>query len=316
MEKKTMRAVRCTGYGQPDVLEPVEVAVPAYGKSELRIAVKASAVTASDIFIRSSALPLAFKIPMRLMIGITRPRRSILGLVFTGIVESVGSEIKRFKPGDRVFGMTGFRLGAYAEYLCLNETDSKAGAMAILPDGISFEEATAAAYGGSLALQFMDRGGIHPDQRVLVYGASGTSGTVAVQYAKYLGTHVTAVCSGRNSELVKSLGADVVVDYTVQEQMEPGSQFDFMLDSVGKFKHSKLKESCRKCLRKNGMYASIDDSALVLSSAMLDRIAGMVSEGIIKPVLDRTYSLDQIVEAHEYVQKGHKRGGVAIVINP
>jgi NADPH:quinone reductase-like Zn-dependent oxidoreductase len=265
-------------------------------------------------FIRSSNLPLMYKIPMRLLIGITKPRKSILGLVFAGIVESAGSKITRFKPGDRVYGMTGFRFGAYAQYMCLKETDSKAGCVSILPDEMSFEEATAAAYGGSLALQYMDKGGIEPNRHILVYGASGTSGTFAVQYGKYLGAHVTGVCSTGNLEFVRSLGADAVIDYTVRDHIEPGIEFDFILDSVGNIKTSRLKESCRKNLKKSGTYVSIDDGDLILSSSRLDQISGLVVDGSIKPVVERTFPLEQIVQAHEYVEKGHKRGGVAIVI--
>mgnify|MGYP006308030599 CR=1 FL=1 len=143
MNRGKMRAVRCTGYGPPDVLELVETEVPAPKENELRIAVKASAVTASDIFIRSSDIPLQYRIPMRFLIGIRKPRRPILGLVFSGVVDSVGSKIERFRPGDRVYGMTGFRFGAYAQYMCLKETDSKSGCVAPLPEKSSFEEATA-----------------------------------------------------------------------------------------------------------------------------------------------------------------------------
>lgn len=316
MEKKIgkMRAVECTGYGPPEVLRLAEVDIPTPRENEIRIAVKASAVTASDIFIRSSDLPLRYKIPMRLLLGITKPRKSILGLVFAGLVESAGSKITRFKPGDRVYGMTGFRFGAYAQYMCIKETDSKAGCVSILPDELSFEEATAAAYGGSLALQYMEKGGIEQNRRILVYGASGTSGTIAVQYGKYLGAHVTGVCSTRNLDFVSSLGADAVIDYSAEEYIDPGIEFDFILDSVGTIKNSKLKEACRKNLKKTGMYVSIDDGDLILSSSRLDQISGLVVEGSIKPVVEKVFPLEQIVQAHEYVEKGHKRGGVAIVI--
>jgi len=310
-----MRAVICIRYGAPDVFKLVEAEIPIPRDDEIQIALKASAVTASDIFIRSSDVPLPLKIPMRLFIGIIKPRKPILGLVFAGVVESAGSKIKRFKSGDRVYGMTGFRFGAYAEYMCLKEKDSKAGCISILPDEISFSDATAAAYGGSLAFQFMDMGDIKQNHKILVYGASGTSGTMAVQYGKYLGAHVTGVCSTKNIDLVKSLGADSVIDYTTNDDLEPGMEFDFILDSVGKMKSSKLKESCRKALKKTGKYVSIDNSDLILSSSRLDQISKLIVDGTIKPVLEKTYPLEQIVEAHEYVQKGHKRGGVALLIN-
>lgn len=315
MNRGTMRAVRCTGYGPPDVLELVETEVPTPKENELRIAVKASAVTASDIFIRSSDLPLQYRIPMRLLIGIRKPRRPILGLVFSGVVDSVGSKIERFRPGDRVYGITGFHFGAYAQYMCLKETDSKTGCVALLPEEISFEEATAAAYGGSLALQYMEKGNIQPNQHVLIYGASGTSGTIAVQYAKHLGARVTAVCGTKNLDFVKDLGADAVLDYTSADRIEPGVEFDFMLDSVGKIKNSSLKQSCKKAVKKSGNYVSIDNGDLILSSSRLDQISTLVVSGAFTPVVEKSYPLEQIVAAHEYVQKGHKRGGVAIRIS-
>jgi NADPH:quinone reductase-like Zn-dependent oxidoreductase len=293
-----MRAVKCTKYGTAEVFDSVEVDIPKPKKDEIQIAVKATAVTASDIFIRSSDLPLKFKIPMRLFIGILKPKKSILGLVFAGVVEDVGSAIKRFKTGDRVFGMVGYRFGAYAEYMCIKETDSKTGCISILPDEINYSDATALAYGGSLALQFMDKGDIRPNQNILIYGASGASGTFKVQYAKHLGAHATAVCSTNHLEFVKLLGADTVIDYTTEDQIEPGIKFDFILDSVGKTKSSKLKESCKDSLKSDGKYVSIDDEALILSSSRLDQISSLVVEGAIKPVLDKTFTLEQIVEAH------------------
>lgn len=313
--KGKMNGVVCKKYGPPEVLEQAEVDIPQPKENEIQITVKASAVTASDIFIRSSDLPLQYKIPMRLLLGIRRPRKKILGLVFAGVVESVGSQISRFAPGDRVYGMTGFRFGAYAQYMCLKEKDSKVGCISLLPKGISFEEATAAAYGGSLAFQYMDKTNIQKGQHILIYGASGTSGTMAVQYAKHLGARVTGVCSTKNLDLVKSLGADEVIDYTAVDGFEPGTSFDCILDSVGKMKSSPLKKSCMLSLKTTGKYISIDKGDLILSSKRLDQISELMVQGAVKPVLDSSYPLSQIVEAHRYVQKGHKRGGVAIIIN-
>ncbi len=315
MKTGKMKAVECTRYGPPKVLKLVQAAIPVPKKDEIQIAVKASAVTASDIFIRSSELPMHYMIPMRLLIGITKPRKSILGFVYAGVVESVGARIERFSTGDRIFGLTGLRFGAYAEYMCARETDSKTGCVAKLPKSIPFVDATAAAYGGSLALQYMDMGRITEGQRILVYGASGTSGTIAVQYGKYLGAHVTAVCSTRNLDFVRSLGADSVIDYTTTDHLEAGAEFDFILDSVGKVKSSQLKESCRQSLKQSGKYVSIDNGDLILSSSRLDQISHLIVTGKLKPYIDKTYTLDQIVEAHTYVQSGHKRGGVAIAVS-
>jgi NADPH:quinone reductase-like Zn-dependent oxidoreductase len=312
MEK--MKAIICTKYGPPEVLKMKEVEKPAPKEDEVLIKIFATAVTASDIFIRGSQIPIQFWIPMRIMLGLTKPRKSIIGLVLAGKIESVGKNLKRFKLGDQVYGLTGFGLGAYAEYKCMKETDSTYGCLALKPNNLSYEEATVAAYGGLLAFQYMEKGNIQRGQKVLIYGASGTSGTTAVQYAKYLGAEVTGVCSTSNIELVKSLGADSVIDYTKKDSINLIKQYDFILDAVGKIKTSELKEACKKALTPKGKYVSIDDGKLILDSNRLALIKELVETGHIKPVVDRSYPLEQIVEAHEYVGKGHKKGGVAITI--
>ena len=214
-----------------------------------------------------------------------------------------------------MYGMTGYNLGAYAEYVCVKETDSVTGCVSIKPQNISFEEATSAVFGGSLALQFMDRGNIKTNQNILIYGASGTSGTIAVQYGKYLGAKVTAVCGGKHLDFIKSIGADYVIDYTVTDTLDGHSTFDFILDSAGKMKTSKLKEHCKKALVNHGNYVSIDDGALKLNSERLNFLTRLIEDEKIKPVVDKIYPLEQIVEAHKYVEKGHKKGGVAIRVN-
>lgn len=314
MEQNKMKAVICSKYGPPDVLQLTEVNKPVPKENEMLIQIEASAVTASDIFIRGSNIPIQFKIPMRILIGILKPRKSIIGLVFSGIVKSVGNKIKRFSPGDEVYGMTGFNLGTYAEYTCIKETDSTTGCVSVKPKNISFEEATSAAYGGSLALQFMDIGNIKAKQNILIYGASGTSGTIAVQYGKYLGANVTAVCSGKHLDFVKSLGADRVIDYTITDTLDQNIKFNFILDSVGKMKTSKLKDNCKKALLNDGKYVSIDNGNLELSSKRLDLLTSLIENNKIKPIVDKIYPLEEIVEAHKYVEKGHKKGGVAITI--
>jgi NADPH:quinone reductase-like Zn-dependent oxidoreductase len=309
-----MRAIVCPRYGGPEVLELREVEQPSPKDDEVCIRIMATAVTASDIFIRGSDIPLRFRIPMRLMIGITRPRRSIIGLVLAGEIAAVGRSTTRFKPGDQVYGLTGFGLGAYAEYKCMKDTDSTHGCLAIKPANLTYEESTVAAYGGLLALQYMDRGGIRRGQRALVYGASSTSGTTAVQYAKHLGAEVTGVCSTANLELVKSLGADTVIDYTRVDALEPGDRYDFVLDAVGKAKTSRLKESCRASVPGRHKYVSIDDGNLMLDSGRLTAMRELVEAGHIRPVVDRCYPLEEMSEAHRYVGSGHKRGGVAVTV--
>jgi NADPH:quinone reductase-like Zn-dependent oxidoreductase len=309
-----MKAIVCTKYGPPEVLKLKEMEKPTPKNDEVCIKIHATAVTASDIFIRGSQVPIKFWLLMRLAIGLTKPRKSIIGLVLAGEIESTGKNIKRFNTGDQVYGLTGFGLGAYAEYKCMKETDSTYGCLAIKPDNISYEEATVAAYGGLLAFQYLEKGNIRRGQKVLIYGASGTTGTTAIQYARYLGAEVTAVCSTANLELVKSLGAHKVIDYTKEDRLSPGRKYDFILDAVGKIKSSKLKDACKKALAIGGKYVSIDDGSLMLDSDRLALIKGLVEAGHIKPVIDRTYTLEQIVEAHRYVGKGHKKGGVVITV--
>jgi NADPH:quinone reductase-like Zn-dependent oxidoreductase len=311
-----VKAVVCTGYGPPEVLQLSEVGKPVPGDSDVLVKIRATAVTASDIFIRGggSQLPWRQRIPMRVMIGLTKPRKGIIGLVVAGEIESAGKNAGRFKAGDQVYGLTGFGLGAYAEYTCMKETDSRHGCLAHKPAGISFEAATVAAYGGLLALQYLEKGKLSRGQRVLIYGASGTCGTTAVQIAKHWGAQVTAVCSTAHVELVTSLGADSVIDYTKQNSFDPGVRFDLILDAVGRMKTSTLKQACRQALSPAGRYVSIDDGALKLDSGRLAVLKDLVEAGHVTPVIDRCYPLEKIAEAHAYVGEGHKKGGVAITI--
>ena len=192
--------------------------------------------------------------------------------------------------------------------------DSTYGCLALKPINISYEEATVAAYGGLLAFQAMEKGNIQTGKNVLIYGASGTTGTIAIPFAKFLGAKVTGVCSTINLELVKSLGADIVIDYTKVGKIAPTIQYDFILDAVGKLKTSKLKEACKKALAPKGKYVSIDDDKLLLDSGRLDKITAFFEAGHIKPIIDKCYPLEEIVEAHRYVAKGHKKGSVVIKV--
>ncbi len=309
-----MKAVICPKYGSAEVLQFTQCEKPIQKEDEVLIKIYATSVTDSDIFIRSSNVAKSLVIPFRLMVGIRKPRNPIIGEVFAGKIEYAGSEIKRFKVGDEVYGLTGFSLGAYAEYKGMKEKDSKRGCLALKPANISFEEATSAAYGGLLALQFMDKVQINADSKVLIYGASSTSGTIAIQYAKYFGAEVSAVCSSPNFNFVKSLGSDKVFDYTQNESIKSLGKYDLVLDSVGKRKTSEMKKACLKALTPNGKYISIDDEKLLLSSERLNKITKLVETGSIKPITDRIYNFDQIVEAHKYVELGHKKGNVAITI--
>lgn len=311
----TMKAVICTKYGPPEVLRIAQAEKPIPREDEILIKICATSVTNSDLFIRSSKVSWRVLIPFRMMIGIRKPRKEIIGEVFSGIVTQVGSKIRRFQVGDQVYGLTGFSLGAYAEYKCMKEGDSKQGCVAIKPQNIGFAEATSAAYGGLLALQFLEPADIQPNQKVLIYGASGTSGIIALQFAKTLQAEVTGVCGPSHIPFIQALGADKTLDYTQDSAINQLETYDLVLDCVGKARSSPLKEACKKALTTTGKYLSIDDSALLLDSSRLDRIKELIEMGQIKPINDRCYTLDQIVEAHQYVELGHKKGNVAIMVS-
>jgi len=316
-----MKAVICTKYGPPDVLELKEVEKPTPKDNEVLIKIHATAVTASDCIVRSFNMPGRLRFPkkqiMKLMmgmaIGFTKPKNSIIGLILSGEIESVGKEVKRFKKGDQVYGFTGYSFGAYAEYKCMSVKESTKGCLAMKPTTMSHEEAASATYGGVLATHFM-KGNIQSGQKVLIYGASGAIGTTAVQLAKYFGAEVTGVCSASNFELVKSLGADKLIDYTKEDSIDKLELYDFILDAVGEKKSSELKIQCKKALSQDGKYSSVDDELVKLRSEYLVLLKEMVEAGHFKTVIDKSYPLEQIVEAHRYVDKGHKKGNVVISV--
>jgi NADPH:quinone reductase-like Zn-dependent oxidoreductase len=307
-----MKAIVCTKYGPPEVLQLKEVEKPTPRKNEVRIKIFATAVTASDCIVRGFKIPVwrPLGLMMGLALGFTKPRNPIIGMVLAGDIESVGQEVKRFKPGDPVYGMTGLGFGTYAEYKCLSEKEC----LVKKPAKVSYEEAAAVAYGGLLAGHFVKKGHIQSGQKVLIYGASGAIGTTAVQLAKHLGAEVTGVCSATNLELVKSLGADKVIDYTKEDLINRGELYDFILDAVGKNKSSKLKSQCKKVLTKNGKYMSVDAGNPKSLTEYLVHLNELMETGQFKAVIDRCYPLEQIVEAHRYVDKGHKKGNVVITV--
>ncbi|MFC4601292.1 NAD(P)-dependent alcohol dehydrogenase [Cohnella hongkongensis] len=302
-----MRAILCGKYGSPDVLELKEAPKPAPKPDELLIRVRATTVTSGDCRIRGFRSPLLFWLPMRLVLGLRRPRNPILGVELAGEVEAIGRNVQRFKPGDAVFAMTGFRMGAYAEYACVRET----GVVAPMPDNATYEEAVALPFGGTTALHFFRKARLREGQKVLVYGASGSVGTSAVLLAKALGAEVTGVCSGANADLVKSLGADQVVDYTQEDFTRTRERYDVVFDAVGK----STKSACKKVLAKDGKFVTVEGQGVAKELAEdLLLLKELYESGKIKAVIDRRYPLERMAEAHAYVDGGRKRGNVVITV--
>ncbi|MCP4135827.1 MAG: NAD(P)-dependent alcohol dehydrogenase [bacterium] len=312
-----MKAIICTKYGPPEVLQLKDVEKPSPKDNEVLIKVYATTCHIGDVRIRSFNVPVWQMIPFRLYLGIRKPKRSILGMELAGEIEAVGKEVKRFKVGDQVFATSGFVFGAYAEYICLPENARyvKEGFIAIKPANMTFEEAAAGtATGGLTALSLLKMAKIQNGHNVLIYGASGSVGVFAVQLAKYFGAVVTGVCSTSNLEMVKSLGADTVIDYTNDDFSEGTESYDVIFDAVDKLPKSKGKKS----LKKNGIYINVVKNYNMEDKITIDDLIflkELVEAGKIKTVIDRIYPLEEIVEAHRYVEKGHKKGHVVITLN-
>lgn len=318
-----MKAIVYENYGRPEVLHLKDVEMPVPKDNELLIRIYATAVNSGDVRLRK-ADPFA----VRFFMGLLRPEKKILGLVLAGAVEAVGKNVSRFKEGDQVYGSAGMGMGTYAEYISLPES----AVLALKPAGMIYKEAAAIPFGGSTAFHFLRMANMQPGQKVLIYGASGSVGTAAVQIARYFGAEVTGVCSSPNLEMVRSLGAKRVIDYTKADFSKSGETYDIIFDTVGKSPFSGSISS----LSENGYYLRAVHMALSpvlrgLWTSMTSRkkvIGGVVKEsaedlnflsklietGELRAVIDRSYSLEEMADAHSYVEKGHKKGNVVITV--
>jgi NADPH:quinone reductase-like Zn-dependent oxidoreductase len=324
-----MKAIVHTEYGPPDELQLKEVEKPVPKDNEVLIRILATTVTTSDCNIRNlTFVPKLLHLPMRMQLGLLRPKNRVLGFDLAGDVEAAGKDVTRFKTGDQVFGTTEPAYGAHAEYICLPED----GVLTLKPANMTYEEAATIPVMANTALHFIrDLGNVQAGQKILINGASGGIGTFAVQLAKYYGAEVTGVCSSTNLELVRSLGADQVIDYTREDFTKTGQTYDVIFDAVGKSSFSR----CKSSLKERGIYLDTLPRLTTLlqvqwtsmmgskkvkmqgAPAILENLLflkGLIEAGKLKTVIDRRYPLEQTAEAFRYVEKGHKKGNVVITV--
>lgn len=322
-----MKAITYSTYGPPEVLQIEEVAKPSPNDNEVLIKSHATTVTSGDWRVRSLNVPVGFGLLSRLFFGVSKPRQPILGTELAGEIESVGKNVTKFNVGDQVFLFSGASMGCYVEYKCMPED----GAVALKPANLSYDEAAAISFGGTTALDFFKRGKLQSGENVLINGASGGVGTAAVQLAKHFGAEVTGVCSTTNMDLVKSLGADHVIDYTKEDFAKNGRTYDVVVDTAGTAPFSRIKDSLKERGRLLLILGGLPDMLHIPWVWMTSNkkiIAGPASEkaedlhflaklaeaGKFKPVIDRRYPFEQIVEAHRYVDTGRKKGNVIITL--
>lgn len=304
-----MKAVICTKYGTPEVLQIQEVSKPIPKESQILVKIVATAVNSGDVRLRSLNVKGFLKVIMRLVLGISKPRKPILGTVFSGVVETVGDKVSKFKVGDNVFGMTGFKFGTYAEYITVNQNSN----VIEMPKNATFEEAVAIIFGGQTAIYFLEKAKIAEkvNPKILIAGATGSVGTAAIQIARHHKADITAVCSSEGRKLVSELGVNSIVLYDKENFTKQTEKFDIIFDAVGKFN----KKQCEILLNKNGIYKSVSSGYASETIQQLQLLKELFEKGELKAVIDKTFQMDGIIVAHRYVDTGRKKGNVVLKIS-
>ncbi len=304
-----MKAAICTQYGSPEVIHIQDIPKPVPHKHQILVKVIASTVNSGDVRTRSLDTKGLLKFVMRIVLGWSKPRKPVLGTVFSGIVESVGNKVSQFKPGDKVFGMTGFNFGTHAEYIAVSEKSH----VFRMPNNATFEEAAALVFGGQTALYYLDKYKVSEkiNPTILILGATGAVGTAALQIANFYNAKVTAVCSSQGYSLVKRLGANKILQYDKESLATHSEKYDFIFDAAGKY----TRKQCKHLLIKNGCFISVSKGYASEKLHQLQQMKELFEKGHLQAVIDKTFCLDEIIQAHHYVDTGHKKGNVVIRIN-
>jgi NADPH:quinone reductase-like Zn-dependent oxidoreductase len=322
-----MKAAVCEHYGSPELVVIKDVPTPVGGEHDVSVRVKAASVTIADARVRALRVPRGLSIPTRLAMGILRPRNPVFGLEVAGVVERVGKAVRSFKPGDRVVASRGFKFGGHAEFMVVSET----GAIAAIPASLSDADAVAILFGGVTALTFFERAKLQAGEHILINGASGAVGVMAVQIAKQQGAEVTGVCSAANADLIRSLGADHVVDYAARDFAQDAVRYDVIMDNVGNAPYARIRQLLKPggrflmvigdlpqmlaATRHKDVVSSGGAEDAVISAGNYRRLMDMAAAGRIRAVIDRSFPFEKIVEAHRLVDTGHKRGSVIVTVS-
>ena len=303
-----MKAVICTNYGLPDVLQIQEVSKPLPKDNQILVKIIAAAINSGDVRVRSLYVDGFMKLIMRLVLGFSRPRKPILGTVFSGIVESIGGNVSKFQIGDKVFGMTGFQFGTYAEYIAVNQNSN----VIEMPKNATYEEAVAIIFGGQTAIYFLEKARIakKSDQKILIIGATGSVGTAAIQIAKHHKAEITVVCSSDGQKFIAELGVKNSILYDKEDFASKAEKFDIIFDAVGK----STKNQCKNLLNENGVYKSVSLGYASENIQQLQLLKELFEKGEFKATIDKTFPMEKIVDAHRYAETGRKKGNVVLKI--